>query len=50
MQIQRNPKIGQLDIAVLGGENIGSFQVAMNNMGSVEIVQTLENLSDVGGY
>lgn len=43
----RNAEIGQLDGAILGRQDIGSFDVSMDNTLVVQILQTLKDLGHV---
>lgn len=40
----RNSKVCELDFAVLGGEDVGAFDVSVDNTLIVKILQSLQNL------
>lgn len=42
-----NTKVGQLDQSLLGGEDVGTFDVPVNDTLFVKKDQTMQNLSDI---
>ena len=47
---QGHPEIGQFDVAVLGGQDVGPFDVPVQHALRVEISQPAEDLRDVNGH
>ena len=49
-QVQGDTEVRQFNVPVLCGEDVGCFEVAMDNVTLMEVTQTLENLDHVTGY
>ena len=47
IQLKRDAKVRQLDVAVLGSEKVGSLEIAVDNMHAVQIAETFQDLHDV---
>lgn len=46
-QVQRDAKVRELHVPVLGREDVRRLEIAMHHVASVEVVQPFENLDDV---
>lgn len=46
-RVERYAKVGKLDVAVLGGKDVGSFEITVNDSLSVEIIKPFEDLGGV---